>query len=88
VSTIAVLTDPEDRLAAQTNSLTENHSAMPGHCEPQARLDNGAGSWHLGEAVSDGDLRCCQRDPAPSRARAKARPLTFPRDPRHGQVWR
>jgi len=47
VSTIAALTDPEDRLAAQTNSLTENHFAMPGHCEPQARLDNGAGSWHL-----------------------------------------
>ena len=35
VSTIAVLTDPEDRLAAKTNSLTDYHFAMPGHCEPR-----------------------------------------------------
>lgn len=35
VSTIAVLTDPEDRPAAKTNSLTEYHFAMPGHCEPR-----------------------------------------------------
>jgi len=44
VSTITVLTDPEHRLAAETDSLTENHFAMPGHCQPPARLDNGAGS--------------------------------------------
>ena len=65
MSTITVMTDPEDRLAAETNSLTENHFAMPGHCEPQARLDNGVGSWHLVEAVSDGDLRGCQRGALP-----------------------
>jgi len=35
VSTITAPTDPEDRLAAETNSLTEYHFAMPGHCEPR-----------------------------------------------------
>jgi hypothetical protein len=35
VSTIAVLTDPENRLAAETDSLTEYHFAMPGHCKPR-----------------------------------------------------
>ncbi len=47
LAAIAVLTDPEHRLAspAAANSLTENRFAMDRHPRRQAGLDNGSQSW-------------------------------------------
>jgi hypothetical protein len=41
VSAIAVLTDPEHRVASAAKPLTENYFAMNCHARPQTGLDNG-----------------------------------------------
>jgi hypothetical protein len=49
LAAIAVLTDPEHRVAlpAAANPLTENRFAMDRHPRRQAGLDNGSQSWQV-----------------------------------------
>ena len=57
LAAVAVLTDPEHRLAsaAAANPLTENGFAMYRHPRPQAGLDNGSQSWQV-KTIERGDL--------------------------------
>jgi hypothetical protein len=57
LSAVAVLTDPEHRLAfcAAANPLTENRFAMDRHPRRQAGLDNGSQSWQV-RTIECGDL--------------------------------
>jgi len=49
LSPVAVLTDPEHRLAsaATANPLPKNDFVVKAHARPQAGLDNGSRSWQV-----------------------------------------
>jgi len=58
LSTITVLTDPEQRVAAAAaaNPLPENDFARNRHARPQTGLDNGSRSWQVKTSSMRGDL--------------------------------
>lgn len=68
LSTIAMCTDPEHRLAplAAANALPENHFPMNGHPPAQADFDNGNGSCQ-GKTSLDGGLLMKVAKPEPRR---------------------
>jgi len=66
LAAVAVLTDPEHRLAfaAAANPLTENRLAMDRHPRRQAGLDNGSQPWQV-RTIESGDLpKVASRDSA------------------------